>query len=293
MSCQRDNTGFDLIHPAVALAYCGVSLAMAMCAMQPVYLALALVGALLWRACLVGPRRVLRGLLWQIPCALLVALANAVFVASGSTALLTVGTRAFYLEALAYGLCQGTMLVAVLVSFANAAEVLTSDKVMSLLGNAAPVVALMLSMTMRLIPRFVSRADESQAAVSACTAAVGNGRTSRRKKTAGALRLSTVLLGWGLEDSLETADAMRARGWGAARRRTTYRRQRFRRTDALMLAIVLLLAASSVAAAWAACKSFAFYPRLHGLAPWYSYLPYALYLALPVILHVKEALAWN
>ena len=293
MSRQCDSAELDLIHPAVALVYCGVSLALGMCAMQPVYLALGLAGALLWRACLVGWRRVLRGLVWQVPCALLVAAANAVFVASGSTPLLMVGTRAFYLEALVYGLCQGAMLVLVLVSFANAAEVLTSEKVMSLLGNAAPVVALMLSMTMRLIPRFVSRADESRAAVGACTAARGTGHPPRRQKTSGALRLSSVLLGWGLEDSLETADAMRARGWGSARRRTTYRRQRFRRTDALLLAAVALLAASSAAAAWTACAGFSFYPRIHGLAPWYSYLPYALYLALPLILHAKEALAWN
>lgn len=305
---SRRNPELDLLHPAVALVYCGVGLVMAMCAMQPVYLALTLAGALAWRACLVGARRTLRGLAWQVPCALVVAAANGLFVASGATELFRVGARAFYLEAFAYGLCQGAMLVSAMLCFANAAEVLTTDKVMGLLGNAAPTVSLMLSMTLRLVPRFLARAEESRAAVAACTAAKGEagevsvGRPtplrSRREaprapRVREAMRLSSVLLGWGLEDSLETADAMRARGWGAAPRRTTYRRERLRRTDACALAVVALLAAASGAAAWAACAGFSFYPRLRGLAPWYSYAPYALYLALPVLLHVKEVLAWN
>lgn len=299
MSYQPHNPELDLLHPAVALAYCGVSLVMAMCAMQPVYLGLTLAGTLAWRVCLVGRRRVLHGLAWQVPCALVIALANVIFVPSGSTQLFMTGSRAFYLEALAYGLCQGAMLVSVMLSFSNAAEVLTSDKVMGLLGGVAPVVALMLSMTMRLIPRFVDRAGESRDAVDACTAARGEGtlsdgaRASRRRRTRDAPRLSSVLLDWGLEDSLETADAMRARCWGAARRRTTYRRQRFRRADGAALLLVAALAVSSALAAWTACSAFAFYPRLRGLAPWFSYMPYVLYLALPVMAHVKEFLVWR
>ena len=44
-------------------------------------------------------------------------------------------------------------------------------------------------------------------------------------------------MGWSMEDSLETASAMKARGWGAAVRRTTYARHRFRRLDVAALAV--------------------------------------------------------
>lgn len=292
----------DLLHPAVTLAYCGVSLVLAMCAMQPVYLLLCLLGALAWRACLVGVGPTLRPLAWQLPLALVIAVANAAFVSSGSTVIFRVGVRAFYLEALLYGLCQGLMLVDVLTCFANASEVLTADKVMGLLGSSAPTVALMLSMTMRLIPRFSHRAAEATGAASACTAAGGRAardgfpagrRAARRRRLEEGVRLSTVLLGWGLEDSLETADSMRARGWGAAPVRTSYRRQRFRSADALALALVVLLAAASALSAWAACRGFSFYPQARGLAPWYSYAPYVAFLLLPLALHLKEALTWR
>lgn len=266
---------FDLFHPAVALAYCGVALVFAMCAMQPVYLLLTLVGQLAWRSQLVGVRRALGALAWQLPLVAVIAVANALFVASGSTELLRVGSRAFYLESLCYGACQGLMLAGVLVAFANAATVLSADKVMALLGNAVPTVALMVSMTLRLVPTFVRRGSEIRDAARACTAA----RVAASGRVRESMRLSTVLMGWGMEDSLEVADAMRARGWGAAARRTTYQRTRFRAADAAAVALVGALALSAAAA----CASFSFYPRIAGWAPWFSYAPYVAFLTVPIL----------
>lgn len=42
------------------------------------------------------------------------------------------------------------------------------------------------------------------------------------------LRTVTTLMGWSMENSLETADSMHCRGWGANRKRTTFRRNHFR-----------------------------------------------------------------
>ena len=85
---------------------------------------------------------------------LVVAAVNPLFSAMGSTELFRIGLRAVYLESLAYGLCMGMLLVSVVLWFSNASHVLTSDKVMGLFGNVAPVIALMLSMAARLVPRF-------------------------------------------------------------------------------------------------------------------------------------------
>ena len=74
-------------------------------------------------------------------------------------------------------------------------------------------------------------------------------RPSRRQTVRNYLRLSTVLMGWGMEDSLETADAMRARGWGAAKKRTSYQRSRFRRQDALACIVLTACCAFAVSAA--------------------------------------------
>lgn len=85
---------------------------------------------------------------------LIVAVLNPLFSASGSTELFRIGMRAVYLESMVYGLCMGGLFVASVLWFEAAASMLEYDKVLALLGNAAPVIALMISMCMRLIPQF-------------------------------------------------------------------------------------------------------------------------------------------
>ena len=148
---------FDLFHPAVALLYFAALLVLAMAAMHPVYVAVALLGSLAFEAASRGPRAMVRTLAWQLPVIAVIALANCTFVSSGSTELFRIGSRAFYLEALLYGVCSGAMLSCVLLVFSNASRVLSSDKVMDVLGAALPTVALMTSMTLRLVPHFARR----------------------------------------------------------------------------------------------------------------------------------------
>lgn len=313
---QTNDTIFDRYHPAVALIYCGVLLAFSTAAMHPVYLLATFAGLVAYNAVLRGARVALSGMLWQAPLVLILAIANPLFVSAGSTELFRIGLHVVYPEALCYGLCQGLMLVNVLLAFSIAARVVSSDKVLCVLGNATPTLALMISITMRLVPQFVRRgkaiADTQKActaaasARSACTSSasscsagvrpdandVSRSAKPRRAALANSLRLSTVLMSWGMEDSLETADAMRARGWGAATKRTTYQRYRFRKTDAFACVFIAVLTVAAAASAAAACGEFKFYPRIAGFAPWFSYIPYVLLVALPTILEAKERRTW-
>lgn len=313
---QTNDTIFDRYHPTVALVYCGVLLAFSMAVMHPVYLIATFVGLVAYNAVLRGAKSALSGMLWQAPLVLVLAIVNPLFVSAGSTELFRIGLHAVYFESLCYGLCQGLMLVDVLLAFSIAAHVVSSDKVLCVLGNATPTLALMISMTMRLVPQFVRRgkaiADTQKACTaaastrSACTASTpscdvdarpdandaSRSAKPRRAALANSLRLSTVLMSWGMEDSLETADAMRARGWGAATKRTTYQRYRFRKIDAFACAFIAVPTVAAAASAVAAYGEFKFYPRIAGFAPWFSYFPYALLVALPTILEVKERRTW-
>ncbi len=313
----------DRWHPAVVFLFCVVCLAFSMAAMQPVYLALTFAGQTALSVSLKGGAQALRGIFWQAPLVLVLAIANPLFVSVGSTELFRIGLHAVYLEAALFGLAQGLLLVNTLLAFSNAAQLLSSDKVLSLLGGTLPTLSLMISMVMRLIPSFVRRGREIGDVRLACTAAdsapartdiraydaretpgpdvaapssdghrrgfshaerAGRFAPSRMKgRFSDALRTSTVLMGWGMEDSLETADAMRARGWNSGAKRTSYQRYRFRRRDALACILIAALALASALSALAACARFSFYPRIDGLAPWYSYAPYALLLALPLV----------
>ena len=290
-------TAFDLYHPGVACGYFAVLFVLSMAAMQPVYLGITFAAAFAYSAVLRGVRATGRSLVWQLPLVLIIALANPLFSASGSTELFRIGLRAIYLESFVFGACMGLMLTSILLIFSNASRVLTSDKVMALFGNVAPVIGLMLSMAARLVPQFVRRGKDIGGVQRACTAACQEKSSGAKRSDRGAirsnLRLTSVLMGWSMEDSLETADAMKARGWGVGARRTTYQRYRFRKSDALVLVLVGILALASAIAAWSACSQFTFYPTIAGFAPWWSYLPYVLFALFPLLLEVKERFRWK
>ena len=103
----------------------------------------------------------------------------------------------------------------------------------------------------------------------------------------------SVLVGWSLEDSLETSDTMRARGWSRYRKRSVYRRRTFRRRDAVALCAVAALAVLDVVIAVQAVSSFSFYPTTTPLAFDPRYILYALLFALPSLVTLWEAWKWR
>lgn len=345
MGQTSDTLPFATCHPVVPAVYVAVTLVLTMACMQPVLIGLSLLGALSFSCTVRGVAPTMGMLRWQIPVIILISLVNPLFSASGSTELLRIGTHAVYAESLAYGASMGALFVASVTWFMGAAELLPFDRVMTLLGNAAPTVALMISMAMRLIPRFVRQGktiDSVQRVARSCAPASFAGRapapapglesqtgdacpaeterpadSSRQDEPASPfavtrrvartrleesscadrhldlrlrLRLSSVLMGWTMEDSLETADAMRARGWGAAARRTTYTRFRFGARDAWVLVFIAAFALVAMLLGYVATTQFAFYPTMPALVPWWGYVPYATWMLLPSILFAIERL---
>lgn len=267
---------FDTCHAAVPAALFAGTVALSMLAVHPVVAALSLAGALSFSLLARGWRATARGLAWQLPMLALVCLANPFFSASGSTLLLKVGPRSVYAESLAYGATMGALMVAVVLWFEGAATALTQDRLLSLGGRRARALPLATSMASQLVPQLVARSRVVRATLAACTAA------GPRKGLASELaRTSTMLLTWSLEDSVERADAMRARGWESGIPRTLYRPERLRGRDAWALAGIVALIALSAACALAACAGWRFYPKMSDVGPVWPYLPFAALVALP------------
>lgn len=284
------NNVFHSYHPAVAFSFLACALVLTMACLQPLYVAVSLAGALACSAVCRGGRATLLSLRWVVPLCLVVAAANPFFVASGSTELFHVGQRAVYLEALVYGLCSGGMFAAVFLWFASYAACMDSENSLALFGNALPVVTLMVSQVLRLVPQFVSRGRAVAAVQDAASSAAPRGK---RDAARGRMRIVSVLMGWGMEDALERSDAMRARGYDCGARRSTYRRYRLGAADAAVLGAIFVLAATGAAGAWAACADYSFYPVMDASGPWWCVLPYALLMTVPPVLWAKDWWQWR
>ena len=126
-----------------------------MFSMHPLLIALSFAGGLAYGACVRGWRAAALSLRWQFPVVLVIGLVNPLFVSMGSTELFDLFGRPVYAESLLYGCAMAGLFVASAQWFGIGSAMLSYDKVLGLLGNVVPTVALMVSMTMRLVPRFV------------------------------------------------------------------------------------------------------------------------------------------
>jgi len=277
--------------PALCL---GGAALLGMLVFQPVYLLLSLVGGLLFTVVTAGPADFARKLVWMIPMLVLVCLANPFFSASGSTELLRMGWMVVYVESLAYGACMGVLLVSTFLWFEAFALVLTPDRMLSTAGKALPTVSLVVSMAMGLVPQLLRRVHGMRRTLKACTCddADARGTSHMRGKLDEAARLSTMLVSWSLEDSLERADVMRARGWREDVKRTSYRTYRLRDADKIALAALTLLVAASGLLGWVALQQWRFYPTMPRLVVWWGYVPYLLLVLLPTAAVVIDRVRW-
>lgn len=283
-----DRAAFQSFHPVVPTTlFVGIIL-LAMFGLEPYLVALSLVFAVLFALATQGVAAALDKLRWQIPLLILICIINPLFNVRGTHLLFRLGPFLVYAESVAYGLVMGALLISVLMWIENMAYLIGNDELLVLGGGVLPTVALMLSMTMRLVPQLISRATTVRTALQATTSA----RASRTER-ATRVRVMDALMSWALEDSLERSDAMRARGWGAVQHRTSFDAHPFRKRDLIALgaiACIIVLAALGVRDI---VGGWNFYPSMASSASAVAYLPVAVLFSIPLAVIICERIWWE
>lgn len=286
-------SSFKTYHPIVNFGFFAAVIGCTFLWMHPVFLVISVSAAFVYSLLLKGMRALRFNLLFALPMLVVIALLNPLFVHQGMTMLFYTNDNPITLEAIVYGIAAAVMLVAVLLWFTCYNEVVTSDKFLYLFGKVLPSLALLLSMTLRLIPRLktqVSRIAYAQRAIG-----MGTDTGSLRQRVRHGMRILSILITWALENAVETADSMKARGYGL-HGRTSFSIFRFNWRDAVcligILAAVMVCVLGQIFGAtyvqyypyikWAA------WPSLAGIAAVYAALCF-----LPVILELWEGYKWR
>ncbi|MCM1164635.1 MAG: energy-coupling factor transporter transmembrane protein EcfT [Lachnospiraceae bacterium] len=253
---MEKRSAFGECHPVVNLAYFGLVIGFSMFLTHPVCLLVSLLGAVLYYVKLKG--RKAAGFLarYALPIMLTAALINPLFNHRGATILCYLPTgNPLTLESIAYGLAAAVMLACVLVWFGCFSEIMTSDKLVYLFGKIAPSLSLVLSMTLRFVPRFVNRLSLIRKARS-----VGGANKSALKN---ALACFSAVTAWALEGSIETADSMKSRGYGL-RGRTAFSLFAFTERDKGMLLWLGLCAVFLLSGAFSGNLHWQYFPSMGG-----------------------------
>lgn len=285
---------FDRCHPAVNFLYFALVLGFTMFLMYPVSLAVSIVSAAVYAVQLNGAGAVKRSMKCLLPMALLAAVVNPAFNHAGVTFIMYLpGGNPLTLESILYGLAASGMLLAALLWFSCVTAVLTTDKFVYLFGRIAPALGLVLSMTVRFVPRFAARFREARAARRCLAPAGQEGLIARLRELAAVL---SAMVSWSMENAMDTADSMKSRGWGLPGR-TAYTVYRLTDRDRGLLLWLGLAGVFLLSCAASGAMDWRYYPTvrgsLTGVLPVSAQIVYLVLCLTPVILNGWEAVQWK
>ena len=286
---------FAQYHPLVNFLYFTLVLVFSMVLRHPLAQGVSLLCACIYAVQAEGQRAVLFCLKWCLPVFLLTALFNPAFSHEGVTILLYLPTgNPLTLESILYGVSAGVLLVTVMVWFMNSSRVITSDKFIYLFGRVIPALSLVLSMTLRFIPKFKSQLAAVVEAQRSIGRDISQGSLLRRMKLA--VSVLSIMITWALENAMDTADSMKGRGYGLPGR-TAFSIYRLDDRDKSALAFLLLCAFCLVMGTAAYAFSFRYYPGIRAgartpLALSFQ-LVYAALCAMPILLNAFEERKWK
>ena len=286
---------FAQYHPLVNFLYFTLVLVFSMVLRHPLAQGVSLLCACIYAVQAEGQRAVLFCLKWCLPVFLLTALFNPAFSHEGVTILLYLPTgNPLTLESILYGVSAGVLLVTVMVWFMNSSRVITSDKFIYLFGRVIPALSLVLSMTLRFIPKFKSQLAAVVEAQRSIGRDISQGSLLRRMKLA--VSVLSIMITWALENAMDTADSMKGRGYGLPGR-TAFSIYRLDDRDKSALAFLLLCAFCLVMGTAASAFSFRYYPGIRAgartpLALSFQ-LVYAALCTMPILLNAFEERKWK
>lgn len=234
---------FSEHNPIAIFVHFMLTIIIAMFIQNPIILLLALFGSILYYA--VTFRKIsAKTLIFWILLFLLISLINPIFSHKGETVLLFINGKAITLEALFYGINNGIMILAVMIWFLVFSEIMTSDKVMYIFGKFSPRLALLVSMSLRYIPLYRQRAS----IINNAQKTMGLYKESNIvDNVKGGMRVTSSLITWSLETSVDTADSFVARG-GELKHRSSFSLFKFRKNDVALIIISIVLFSAVISA---------------------------------------------
>lgn len=286
---------FKNYHPIVNFIYFVSVIGFGCFFMHPVCLLISLISGFTYSVMLKGKTALKKDLLYMIPMVLLMAVINPLFNHKGVTILAYFPNgNPFTLESVIYGICTAVMILSVIFHFSCFNEIMTSDKFIYLFGKIMPSLSLILSMTLRFVPRFLKQLKDIIKVQKCAGRDISKGNILKRAKNG--LNILSVMTTWSLENSIETADSMKSRGYGLSGR-TAFSVFIFSKRDISAIIFIIVCSVYTLSGYLTGSMNFTFFPSLK----WADFsffeisvfLSYMLVLIFPIVVEIVEVIRWN
>lgn len=283
---------FKTYHPIVNFLYFLFVTGFSMFFMHPVCLVISFVCGFSYSLILGSS---VKSTVYIIPVLFFTALINPLFNHKGVTILLYLPSgNPLTLESIVYGLCAAVLLVSVICWFFCYSKVMTSDKFIYLFGRAVPSLSLIISMTLGFVPKFAAQLKKTTDLQKCMGFDISSGSIFKRAKHG--LRILSSVTTWALENSIDTSDSMKARGYGL-KGRTAFSIYKFDKRDKKILILILFLSAYTLFGKLNGAIQFTFFPSIAELHFDFFeasvFLSYFILCLCPIIIEFWEVKKWK
>ena len=285
---------FSGYHPVVNMLYFTMVIIFAMFFTHPVCLIISFVCAFIYSIYLNGKKALKFNLVFILPMLIITALLNPLFNHQGITILTYLPDgNPLTLESVIYGIAAAFMLITVISWFSCFNKIMTSDKFVYLFGWFIPALSLVLSMTLRLVPRFQAQIKIISNAQKCVGRDASNGSLLQKMKHG--IKILSIMVTWALENAIETADSMRSRGYGLPGR-TTFSIFKFQKRDFYALFYIFICVLYIFIGSFTGGLYFIYFPAINGaLSEPYTFTLLFAYFALcimPLVINLREDMQW-
>ena len=286
---------FKTYHPIVNFLYFVFVIGFSCVFMHPLCLCISLVSGFTYSVILKGKKAIKTNLIYMLPILIITALINPAFNHEGVTILEYLPSgNPLTLESVIYGLSAAAMIVSVICWFSCYNEIMTSDKFIYLFGKIIPSLSLILSMTLRFVPKFSAQLKVVTNSQRCMGRDVSNGSIIKRAKHG--LSILSIMVTWSLENAIETADSMKSRGYGIPGR-TAFSIFTFDNRDKKALLCIMLLGIYTFIGNMTGGMYFRYFPSMKWteISPFNVsvFITYLLLCICPVIIELWEARKWK
>lgn len=287
-------SGFRSLHPVTLFLFYGGVLLCGMLLFHPVFLITGIVLLLVLMSWQKQAGTIISLLPFYLLIGLAIVLINPLISHRGRHILFYFMDQPITLEAVLYGVTMLLSLTLILLISLSYNYNVTTDKFMYLFARLVPQSALVVMMALRFVP--LLRRRLSQITLVQRTRGISVHEGSITKRMRDGMVLIKVLLVWSLEEALQSADSMKARGYGTSKR-TSYVVHRMDRRDRWLtgcFAVLIICIAICGGLGWG---RVVIYPRMESMSfsvqDWILYIGFCIYLLIPVVVEGKEWLSWK
>lgn len=285
---------FGKYHPLINFIYFTAVIVFAMIFINPICLLISLASSITYSITLNG-KKALKFIVMLLPFMIVSALINPAFNHEGVTIISYLPSgNPLTLESILYGIAAVSMIATVICWFSCFNQIMTSDKFIYLFGRIIPSLSLILSMTLRFVPKFKEQIKE----VSNAQKSMGKGSSdgSLFVRMRNSIRILSAVITLSLENAIDTSDSMKSRGYGLTGR-TAYSNYIFDKRDVTALIYLTVTIIYFVIGALLGKIHYRYFPSMQGLeVSAYGvsiFISYFMICIMPIIIEIWEELKWR